>query len=286
MPRWSTLLGERRAADLNTWCSVIFLAIPLLAGAAAFLSWGWKFLRAACAQILGRQPNQQPIASILVLGALTLGLFAVGAEVGTLWPGAGASDDFHWPLRLMVTWAAVVLLSGVVRRFLVQYLGDVTAYVDAHTVDRFADLRSRIKECVTDRARAVYAATGNDEYAAVVVVGHSLGSVVSFDVLNQLLCEDAIKRQAGNPGLDVARRTPPSDLRLATRQDGVHLRDSTPADHAGARGTGGVVPADDSRLRTAGRAAGSTSIRRGTSSAEHSSTSIFRIRPTRAAWRT
>ena len=122
---------------------------------------------------------------------------------------AGAADRrFHWPLRLLVTWAVVLLLSGVVRRFLVQYLGDVTVYVDSHAVDRFADLRSRIKECVADRARAVYAAAGNDDYAAVVVVGHSLGSVVSFDVLNQLLCEDAIERQAGNPGLDVARRTP------------------------------------------------------------------------------
>lgn len=205
-PRWSTLLGERRAADLNTWCSWIFLTIPLLAGAGALVSWGWKFLGAACAQILGRQPGQQPVASVLVLAALTLGVLAIGVEVGTLWPGTGG--DFHWPLRLMVTWAAVVLVSSVVRRFLVQYLGDVTAYVDAHTVDRFADLRSRIKQCVSDRARAVYAATGNDEYAGVIVVGHSLGSVVSFDVLNQLLCEDAIRRQTGQAGLDVARRTP------------------------------------------------------------------------------
>ena len=42
----------------------------------------------------------------------------------------------------------------------------------------------------------------------MVVVGHSLGSVVSYDMLNQLLCEDAIDRRAGRPTRDVARRTP------------------------------------------------------------------------------
>jgi len=107
-----------------------------------------------------------------------------------------------------VTWAVVRLLSEVVRRFLVQYLGHVVVYVESHAVDRFAELRARIRECVTERARAVYAAGGADKYEQVVIVGHSLGSVVSYDMLNQLLCEDAIDRQAGRPTRDVARRTP------------------------------------------------------------------------------
>jgi hypothetical protein len=102
----------------------------------------------------------------------------------------------------------VLLLSAVVRRFLVQYLGDVVVYVESHAVDRFAELRARIRDCVADRARAIYSATGPEAYDSVVVVGHSLGSVVSYDVLNQLLCEDAIDRQAGRPTREVARRTP------------------------------------------------------------------------------
>ena len=89
-----------------------------------------------------------------------------------------------------------------------QYLGDVVVYVESHTVDRFAALRAQIRECVADRARAIYAATGKEAYDKVVVVGHSLGSVVSFDVLNQLLCEDASDQQAGRLGRNVAGRTP------------------------------------------------------------------------------
>jgi hypothetical protein len=141
-----------------------------------------------------------------VLVALGIGTALIILEILALWPTGG--PDNHWPLRLLVTWVVVLLLSGGVRRFLVQYLGDVAVYVESHTVDRFAELRTRIRECVSHRARAVYAATGQEAYAGVVVVGHSLGSVVSYDVLNQLLCEDAIDRQAGRPTRDVARRTP------------------------------------------------------------------------------
>jgi hypothetical protein len=206
MLRWSSLLGQDGAARLNDWCAAVFLALPVLGLGYALLSWAGKFLRAAVSQIRSGRALQQPLTSVLVLLALALGTAAMVAEVITLWPARG--NENHWPLRLLVTWVVVLLLSGGVRRFLVQYLGDVAVYVESHTVDRFAELRSRIRECVTDRARAVYSATGAEAYDRVVVVGHSLGSVVSYDVLNQLLCEDAIDRQAGGPGREVARRTP------------------------------------------------------------------------------
>jgi hypothetical protein len=205
-PRWSSWLGAQQAAAFDTLCTAVFLAIPLVVVAYALGSWAWKFLRAAGSQIVAREPGQQPLLSLVVLGILVAGTVLIGIEVAVLWPGTG--PDNHWPLRLLVTWAVVLLLSEVVRRFLVQYLGDVVVYVESHTVDRFADLRARIRECVTERARAVYVAGGADAYDQVVVVGHSLGSVVSYDMLNQLLCEDAIDRQAGRPTRDVARRTP------------------------------------------------------------------------------
>ncbi|HEX6670165.1 MAG TPA: hypothetical protein VF061_11425, partial [Gemmatimonadales bacterium] len=205
-PRWSSWLGAERAAAFDELCTAIFLAIPIVVLAYALASWAWKFLRAAGSQILTRRPGQQPFLTLIVLGALVAGTALIGLEVLLLWPGTGSEN--HWPLRLLVTWAVVLLLSEVVRRFLVQYLGDVVVYVESHTVDRFADLRARIRDCVSERARAVYGAEGADAYERVLVVGHSLGSVVSYDMLNQLLCEDAIDRQAGRPTRDVARRTP------------------------------------------------------------------------------
>ena len=204
--RWSSVLGAESAATFSDWCSVIFLALPVIALAYVLISWAWKLLTAALSQLGERRPAQQPYLSLLVLTTLVAGAAVVVLMVVALWPGGGTED--HWPLRLLVTWGAVLLLSGAVRRFLVQYLGDVVVYVESHTVDRFAALRTRIRDCVTDRARAIYGATGKEAYDKVVVVGHSLGSVVSFDVLNQLLCEDAIDQQAGRPGRNVASRTP------------------------------------------------------------------------------
>jgi hypothetical protein len=206
MIRWSSVLGERGAARFNDWCSILFLAIPVLVVGWALVAWALRFVAAAGSQIRKPRANQQPLASVLVLGAFAIGTALIVLEVLALWPSRG--PDNHWPLRLLVTWAVVLILTGAVRRFLVQYLGDVAVYIESHTVDRFSELRARIRECVTDRARAVYAAAGPEAYDRVVVVGHSLGSVVSYDVLNQLLCEDAIDRQAGRPGRGVAERTP------------------------------------------------------------------------------
>jgi hypothetical protein len=116
-----------------------------------------------------------------------------------------------------VTW---LLLFGVVmfvRSFLIQFIGDVAIYVSPHVVDTFFDLRIRIRSTVWRAARAVYACAGAEGflYEGVVVVGHSLGSVVVYDVLNRLINEDG-HAQGAPPAncpdgplefLDVAQRT-------------------------------------------------------------------------------
>ena len=70
------------------------------------------------------------------------------------------------------------------RWFLIQYVGDVAAYVQPQVVDRFYELRKEIKKCVWTTANAVYR---EEEYRDIIVVGHSLGSVVAYDVLNHRL---------------------------------------------------------------------------------------------------
>jgi len=95
----------------------------------------------------------------------------------------------------LATWIILFAFTVFVRRFLIQYVGDVAAYVSPHVVDRFFDLRLRIKDRVWRAARAVYAlrdASGQFVYDEVAVVGHSLGSVVVYDTLNRLLNDDAM----------------------------------------------------------------------------------------------
>jgi hypothetical protein len=86
-----------------------------------------------------------------------------------------------WPLLLAVSW--------MVRGLMVEYVGDVAAYVSAQKLDRFNTIRQRIKQIALDSARAVYLAQEGEEflYEKIAVVGHSLGSVIAYDTLNGLL---------------------------------------------------------------------------------------------------
>lgn len=104
-----------------------------------------------------------------------------------------------------VSWPLLVVISAFIRRFLIQYLGDVAVYVTPHTLDRFFDLRSEIRQTVRATLQAVYKREEDGRpYDKIVVVGHSLGSVIVYDALNSMINEDIL----GGGTLDVVRRTP------------------------------------------------------------------------------
>jgi hypothetical protein len=111
--------------------------------------------------------------------------------------GAGISQALYRTLTSSVwIWPFLFLISPVVRKLLVQYVGDVTAYVASNKVDRFSEIRTKIKDTAKQSAGAVYlakATESNDfEYEKVAIVGHSLGSVIAYDTLNRLIADDAL----------------------------------------------------------------------------------------------
>jgi hypothetical protein len=128
----------------------------------------------------------------------------VGASLAPLRPlfDLVAAGSRRW----LIVWAALFGLSAVVRRFLIQYLGDVAAYVTPQKLDRFNDIRQRIKDCAGKVADAIYRAREGDGlmYDNVVVIGASLGSVISYDTLNRMLNADGYS----GGRLQVAARTP------------------------------------------------------------------------------
>jgi hypothetical protein len=149
-----------------------------------------------------------------LLGTLLLAGFVFALLV--VLHGTGHGPGLAWPrfLERLVGPLAVVLWLGVfgfslfVRQLLVQYLGDVAAYVAPHTLDRFFDLREKVRERVLRTARAIYrarAADGRYLYDRIAVVAHSLGSVVSYDCLNALINEDLMAPASGKA--DIVDRT-------------------------------------------------------------------------------
>jgi hypothetical protein len=92
-----------------------------------------------------------------------------------------------------IAWPLLVIASGFIRGVLVQFVGDVAIYVMPYKLDAFNDLRKEIKDVVYKVAHAVYALkdkSGQLVYDRVIVLGHSLGSVIAYDGLNRLILED------------------------------------------------------------------------------------------------
>jgi hypothetical protein len=75
--------------------------------------------------------------------------------------------------------AVLIAVSGFIRNLLVQYLGDVAIYIQPHAVDRFYELRGRIKKLARETVHPVYAikdANGRFAYDSIAV------TPVPFDV--------------------------------------------------------------------------------------------------------
>jgi hypothetical protein len=104
-------------------------------------------------------------------------------------------------------WVALAAISAWVRKFVIQYVGDVAVYVAPKTLDRFNQMRETIKTCVGTVADTVFRARSNAGdgflYGRVLVIGHSLGSVAAYDSVNRMLNYDGYVK--GN--LQVTTRT-------------------------------------------------------------------------------
>lgn len=142
------------------------------------------------------------LAIIMVFDYLTLSASASAVPQGTaipvppvpIAPERGMSNWVVWP-----TWGLTLLLSYLARSFFVQFLGDVAIYLSGHRVDKFNKVRQQIKRVAYQTACAIYGARVPEEvvtdsqpsahapafaYDHIVLVGHSLGAVVTYDALN------------------------------------------------------------------------------------------------------
>ncbi|MFY9822107.1 MAG: hypothetical protein WAM82_12045 [Thermoanaerobaculia bacterium] len=137
--------------------------------------------------------------------AIVAGLVAEGWAFGSYFQRDASAGPMAIALRGL-SWPILIIASAFIRKLLVQFLGDVAVYVTSNKLDRFFKIRQEIKDTVRSALLAVYERKEADGrgYDQVVVVGHSLGSVIVYDALNGLINEDLL-----NGGkLDVIGRTP------------------------------------------------------------------------------
>jgi hypothetical protein len=152
---------------------------------------GWKICVAEFEFLRSPQPPPAPAAHIGLMVALSLGLAIVIAYAG------------RWFLR--------------------EYVGDVAAYVSSYSLSKFDELRNSIQKASLGVFQPVYGEESQEskvrraaareakthpepeiqfEYEEIVVLGHSLGSVVAYDTIDALF-----NLPSGSTALDISRRT-------------------------------------------------------------------------------
>jgi len=96
---------------------------------------------------------------------------------------------------LIYAYGALGVLAFLgLRSVLREFVGDLAVYLSSHKASRFADARARILKEAFRTAYHVYASG----YGQVVLVGHSLGSVIAYDTLNGILSHDQIHGKRWN----------------------------------------------------------------------------------------
>lgn len=144
------------------------------------------------------------LLAIILLFAVIIGwsvslFLLVGWVVHSFWEGKLAFAGME-PCTGSVGffWILIWIIAGwglrQARNFLIQYSGDVAIYVSAYKVSRFHDIRHKIQLIGLNVAKTVYAA----HYDRVIILGHSLGSVVAYDTLNAMINEDVLTPGAYN----------------------------------------------------------------------------------------
>ena len=127
---------------------------------------------------------------ILSVGS-TLGAVAVSTQIGiqALLSRIPSPISRLDPLYVHATlaWGLLILVAFKVKELLVQYVGDVAIYVTHQTTSSFDDTRDAIKALVR---QAVCTVIEKCQYERVIIVGHSLGSVIAYDALNGGLLND------------------------------------------------------------------------------------------------
>ena len=163
---------------------------------------GWKDLKLKGRTVLLLAALLALALPLLTLASLGAAAWFVGLAIGLAWGVKFAT----LAVALLAYWWAMAAF----RRFVVQYMGDVAIYVSSNEVNEFWKIRDEIKDIGMRAASVVYNALAQPAggaatfaYGQVVVVGHSLGSVVAYDTLNALIKRD----QAARLGLRAVDRT-------------------------------------------------------------------------------
>lgn len=124
-----------------------------------------------------REFGRRAAANLIILAA-SVGAYLLA--LGSVTPEFFTYGYIYVAYRLVNLW---------VTKYFVDYIGDIEVYVSRDSKNARFMAREQIRGRAVDAIRA--ALTSREDYAEVLVLGHSLGSVVGLDALRE------VRRQAG-----------------------------------------------------------------------------------------
>lgn len=136
------------------------------------------------------------VAAIATAGLFVLHLLMARPTGAEHWWSAAAAVWFKGKsgILMLAIWLAILYVNEKIRKAFVEYIGDVAAYITPHAAHQFYEIRQAIQKSAKDVARAVYSmkddAGAGFRYDRIVMIGHSLGSVVAYDTVNALMLDD------------------------------------------------------------------------------------------------
>jgi hypothetical protein len=135
-----------------------------------------KHVRAWFRTLLFRSPRKVPpsLRFLWIMGWVVLAAAGLLAVTKLLWPAAA-------PTSVTITGLLIVGLGAIAQGFAIAWLGDVARYLSP--APNNIAIRQRIRAEGISLLRKLHE---SDRYDRVVVVGHSLGSVIGYDILGHL----------------------------------------------------------------------------------------------------
>lgn len=133
---------------------------------------------------------------LIVLSGLAAALPKIVKSIGFDPLGGTAVGDFLASPWLSAFAAVTLAVGGVVKGFLTNYFGDVARYVSA------APRNIKVREAARERGlKLLRDLTRSGAYDRIVVVGHSLGSILAHDLVSLWWFEStrSLKVAAGSP---------------------------------------------------------------------------------------
>jgi hypothetical protein len=178
----------------------------------------WQHVTGWLVPLLGRSPRRvpEPLRTpwrVLVGATLVVALCFAEPVLANLF-GKG---PFEWLLGADVGGLARAALTGLTAllgflgaRFVLPYIGDAARYLDPAPGN--VAVRNRIRD---EGVRLLRALNDSGEYDRIVVVGHSLGSVIAYDALRILWSETVTPRTTRRAPALAAMEDAARDLREA-----------------------------------------------------------------------